>query len=96
VVKGCSTNDLKTYLEQLPGKERVKVICIDLSSRYRSLVRRYFPQAKIVADRFHIIRLMQHLCLKTYQEVDPKMKYQRGLLSALRTKPNNLSVKATH
>lgn len=93
VVKGCSTNDLKGYLEQLPGKERVKVICIDLSSRYRSLVRRYFPQAKIVADRFHVIRLMQHLCLKTYQEVDPAMKYQRGLLSALRTKPTNLSVK---
>ena len=36
---------------------------------------------------------MQHLCLKTYQEVDLTMKYQRGLLSALRTKPNNLSVK---
>ncbi|RDH39789.1 MAG: hypothetical protein CFE62_007220 [Candidatus Aquirickettsiella gammari] len=31
--------------------------------------------------------------MKTYQEVDPAMKYQRGLLSALRTKPTNLSVK---
>lgn len=93
VVKGCSRRDLKDYLEQLPGKERVKVICIDLSSRYRSLIKHYFPNAKIVADRFHVIRLMQHLCLKTYQEIDPEMKHQRGLLSCLRTKPNNLSVK---
>ena len=93
VVKGCSARDLKAYLEQLPGKERVKVICIDLSSRYRSLIKHYFPNAKIVADRFHVIRLMQHVCLKTYQEIDPEMKHQRGLLACLRTKPNNLSVK---
>ena len=71
----------------------MKVICIDLSSRYRSLIRRYFPHAKIIADRFHVIRLMQHLCLKTYQKIDPEMKHQRGLLACLRTKPNNLSVK---
>ena len=71
----------------------MKVICIDLSRRYRSLIRRYFPHAKIIADRFHVIRLMQHLCLKTYQKIDPEMKHQRGLLACLRTKPNNLSVK---
>lgn len=27
------------------------------------------------------------------REINPAMKYQRGLLSALRTKPNNLSAK---
>ena len=77
-------------MDQLPGKERVKVICINLTSRYRSLIKRYFTQAKIVADRFHVIRLMQHLSLKTHQEIDPEMKHQRGLLSCLWTKPNNL------
>ena len=33
------------------------------------------------------------MCLQTYQELDPKMKNQRSLLSALRTNPDNLSVK---
>lgn len=93
VVKGRSAIDLANYLEQLPGKEHVKVICIDLSSTYRHLIQRYFPQAKIVADRFHVIRLMHHMCMQTYQDIDPKMKNKRGLLAALRTNPENLTAK---
>jgi hypothetical protein len=34
---------------------------------------------------------MLHLCMQTYQEIDPKMKNQRGLLAALRTNPENLT-----
>jgi transposase len=93
VVKGKSAKDLKNYLQQLPGKERVKVVCIDLSSSYRHMIQRYFPNAKIVADRFHVIRLMLHMCMQTYQDIDPKMKNQRGLLAALRTNPDNLTAK---
>jgi transposase len=91
IVKGKSKKDLANYLDQLPGKDRIKVVCIDLSSSYRHLIQRYFPNAKIVADRFHVIRLMLHQCIQTYQEIDPKMKYQRGLLAALRTNPENLT-----
>jgi transposase len=93
IVKGRSASDLASYLNQLPGKEKVKVICIDLSSTYRHLIQQYFPNAKIVADRFHVIRLMHHLCMQTYQDIDPKMKNKRGLLAALRTNPENLSAK---
>ncbi len=93
IVKGRSSKDLASYLDKLPGKERVKVVCIDLSSTYRSVVQQYFPNAKIVADRFHVIRLMLHQCMQTYQEIDPKMKNQRGLLAALRTNPENLTSK---
>jgi transposase len=93
VVKGRSALELKDYLHQLKGRERVKVVCMDLSSTYRHLVRQYFPQAKIVADRFHVIRQLLQSCLQTYQSIDPQMKHQRGLLAALRTCPNNLSPK---
>lgn len=93
VVKGRSAASLAHYFEQLPDKEKVKLICMDLSASYRSLVKKYFPQAKIVADRFHVIRLLNHLSLKTYQSLDPVMKYDRGLLAALRTNPENLSEK---
>ena len=51
-----SQQDLKAYLNALPGKERVQVICIDLSSSY--LRKDCFPNAKIVSDRFHVIRLV--------------------------------------
>ena len=91
IVKGRSPKSLADYLQKLQGKEAVKVVCIDLSSMYRSLIKRYFPNAKIVADRFHVIRLMLHQCMQTYQEIDPKMKNQRGLLAALRTNPEKLT-----
>nr|WP_240489592.1 transposase [Legionella parisiensis] len=42
MVKGRSEGDLRAYLQQLPGKERVKVICMDLSSTYRSMVKSTF------------------------------------------------------
>ncbi len=69
IVKGRSAKDLGNYLDHLPGKERVKVVCIDLSSSYRHIIQRYFPNAKIVADRFHVIRLMLHQCMQTYCNV---------------------------
>lgn len=91
IVKGRSAKDLESFLNQLQGKDKVKVVCIDLSSTYRHLVQQHFPNAKIVADRFHVIRLMNHMCMQTYQDIDPKMKHKRGLLAALRTNPENLS-----
>ena len=91
VVRGRSEGDLKGYLHQLPGKEQVKVICMDLSSTYRSIVKKYFPNALIVSDRFHVIRLIQHQCMMTYRELCSEIKSNRGILALLRTRPDNLS-----
>lgn len=93
VIAGRSEQSLAAYLQALPGREQVKVVCIDLSSSYRLLIKKYFPNAKIVADRFHVIRLLYQVCLQTYQLIDPAIQYQRGLLAALRTKPTNLTAK---
>ncbi|OEH45094.1 hypothetical protein lpari_03930 [Legionella parisiensis] len=89
MVKGRSEGDLRAYLQQLPGKERVKVICMDLSSTYRSMVKKYFPNAMIVADRFHVIRLIQHQCMMTYRELSSEIKNNRRILALLRTRPDN-------
>lgn len=91
VVKGKSNSDLSGYLQELPGKENVKIVCMDLSTSYRKIVKDWFPNAQIVADRFHVIRLLNHSMMQTYQQVDPDIKYQRGLLNALRKNPGNLS-----
>jgi transposase len=93
VVQGRSAKDLEGYLNTLEGREKVLVVCIDLSSSYRSLIKRYFPNAKIVADRFHVIRLLNQMFLQTYQQLDPQMKHQRGLLAALRTNEANLTIR---
>ena len=90
VVLGRSQAALEDYLAKLPGKERVRVVCMDLSSSYRALVRKYFPNARIVADRFHVIRLINHHFLACWREIDPAGSKHRGLLSLMRRHRHNL------
>ena len=59
LVPGRSEPELRGFLAALKGREKVQVICMDLSSPYRALARRGFPHARIVADRFHVICLLQ-------------------------------------
>lgn len=62
VVLERSEESLKSFLKRLVGREKVKVVVMDQSETYRALVKKYFPQAMIVTDRFHVIRLFnQHL-----------------------------------
>ncbi len=81
VVPGRFEVQLAHYLDSLIGKDRVKVVCIDLSSTYRNLIKKHFPNAMIVADRFHVIRLMQHHCIAVYREINPDIKNNRGTLA---------------
>ena len=84
VVLGRSEASLRGYLRRLPGRERVRVIVMDLSETYRQIARRYFPNAMIVADRFHVIRLVNQHFLKLWQSQDPEGRKHRGLLSLMR------------
>jgi len=84
VVLGRSEASLRGYLRRLPGREQVRVIVMDLSETYRQIARRYFPNAMIVADRFHVIRLVNQHFLKLWQSQDPEGRKHRGLLSLMR------------
>ena len=90
VVLGRSEASLESYLEKLPGKDQVKVVCMDLANVYRALVRKHFPQARIVADRFHVIRLINHHFLACWKEIDPVGARNRGLMSLMRRHRHNL------
>lgn len=81
---GRSEKSLRSFLSRLEGRDNVETINMDLSETYRSIARKYFPKAKIVADRFHVIRLVNHHFNKTWQILDPKSKNSRGLLSLVR------------
>lgn len=91
VVLGRSEASLKTFLEKLEGRDRVKVVVMDLSETYRSIIKKYFPNAMIVADRFHVIRLINHHFLKAWQHFDEVGRKNRGLLSLMRRHRWNLS-----
>lgn len=91
VVLGRSELSLESYLGKLKGKDRVKVVCMDLSTGYRSLVKKHFPQATIVADRFHVIRVVNHHFLACWKQIDPVGSKNRGLLSLMRRHRHNLN-----
>jgi transposase len=91
VVKGKSAKDLEGYLSSLDGRERVKVVCIDMSDSYHAIIRKWFPNAKIVADRFHVIRLINHYFIKQAQIIDPETKYKRGIIKLLRMHRKNMT-----
>lgn len=95
VVLGRSEAALDDYLAKLPGKERVRLVCMDLASVYRAIVRKHFPKAKIVADRFHVIRLVNHHFLACWRDIDAIGSRHRGLLSLMRRHRHNLKPEQT-
>jgi transposase len=55
---GKATADVRNKIAHIDGRENVKWVAIDMSDTYRSLVRQHFPNAHIVADKFHVLRLL--------------------------------------
>ena len=47
----------KRFLE-IPGRENVIACAMDMSRDYRSVVQDVFPNAQIVVDRFHVIKMI--------------------------------------
>jgi transposase len=90
VVLGRSEESLKAFLKRLKGRERVQVVVMDLSETYRAIAQKYFPNAMIVADRFHVVRLLNHHFLKVWGLLDPEGRKNRGLLSLVRRHEGNL------
>jgi transposase len=91
IVPGRSEGELRGFLSRLKGRDKVRVVCIDLSSPYRRLIQTYFPRARIVADRFHVMRIIIHHFMELARQIAPEIKNHRGLLGALRKRKDNLS-----
>ena len=75
---------LEAYFHKLEGKAEMRVVCMDLATGYRSLVRLHFPNARIGADSFHVIRIINHHFLACWRDLDPSSGKNRGVLSLLR------------
>jgi len=91
VTLGRSEMSLSSYLRNMPDKKNCRVIVMDLSETYRSIAKKHFSHAMIVADRFHVVKLINHHFLKTWSELDEVGRKNRGLLSLMRRHRKNLS-----
>ena len=90
VILGRSQDSLDGPLKRIPERSRTKIAVIDLSETYRGIIKANFPKALLVADRFHVIRLVNHHFLKAWQLLDPTGRKNRGLLSLMRRHQKNL------
>lgn len=77
---------LLDYFKRFPLEERkkVKYIVIDLWKSYKDLAQRYFPNAKVVADRFHYARYATEMVDTIRKEVQNKLgKKEKNILNTL-------------
>lgn len=83
VVLGRSADDLRDFLKKMKGRSQTELVIIDLSQTYRSIAKQFFRNALIVADRFHVIRLINRQFKLTWGQIDHDARKNRGLSSLM-------------
>lgn len=56
VVEGQGRQRVEEYLNRLTEPEKVKAVAMDMHEPFRQAVQQCLPGAKVVADKFHVIR----------------------------------------
>jgi transposase len=69
LVDGKKCDDLKRDLAHIPGRENVKNATIDMCDPFKKFVREFFPNAELIADKFHVLRLLSPSILKRRKEI---------------------------
>ena len=69
LIDGRDLKSLDFVFEKYEGRENVQKVTMDLSTTYKSTVKKHFPNAKIVADRFHIHRMFTRLVNKFRKKI---------------------------
>ncbi|MNL08254.1 Transposase [compost metagenome] len=83
IAHGKENKNIIEQVKDIPGRESVKTVVIDMSSSYKSLARKMFPNAKLVADKFHVLRLITPSIMKAGKDIHghrQHLKVRRKLL----------------
>lgn len=67
MIKGTESEKIIEVLRQIPesARKKVKEVTLDLAPTMEKIVKRTFPKANLVADRFHV----QQLACDAVQEI---------------------------
>ena len=58
VAEGKTADGLKYQLDHIEGRENVRNVVLDLCDPFKKFAREMFPNARLVADKFHVLRLL--------------------------------------
>jgi transposase len=93
---GKGGDALKPFWKRLrPSGAKIEAVAMDMSAAYRSAVSTYLPKAKIVFDRFHVVKLfnekLSDLRRSLYHQAnDARKKVLKGSRWLLLKSPENL------
>ncbi len=91
IIEGKSLTQVEKTFKNYQGRDKVQMVCMDLSSSYRTIVAKYFPNAKIVADRFHVIRMVQYHFMEFCKQAQESIRWKRPIIIPLRKRACNLT-----
>jgi transposase len=66
---GKTQAELEAATAHIPGRENVLWATLDMCDPYRNYIHSFFPNAKLVADKFHVLRLLTPSLLKKRKEI---------------------------
>lgn len=69
VVQGKTSAELEYSLQHIPGRHHVRFVVMDLCEAFRSFARSFFKNALIVADKFHVVRLLSSAINRRRKEI---------------------------
>ena len=96
ILPNRKAEDLYRYFLKFKERKMVQYVVIDMSGFYRSLAKCLFPNAKIIADRYHVVRQ----AIWAFENVrkneqskfhDTRRKYFKRSRKLLLKKPENLT-----
>jgi len=58
LVEGRTVGEMEAQLAHIPGRDNVRFVVADLCDPYKTFAHRFFPNARVVADKFHVLRLL--------------------------------------
>ena len=76
IIEDRKASSLRNYFLRFPFKQRkkVKIIVMDLSGAFRSIMRTLFPNATIIADKFHYVKLIRSNMVQARLDACHEMK----------------------
>jgi transposase len=69
IVDGKSGPALSLQLAHIPGRENVRNVIVDLCDPFKNFAREYFPHSRIIADKFHVLRLLNPAINRRRKEI---------------------------
>ncbi|HHX25007.1 MAG: ISL3 family transposase [Acetivibrionales bacterium] len=100
ILPNRKTEDMAKYFLGYKDRKVVQHVVIDMSGPFRTLAKSLFPRAKIIADRYHVVRQVMWAFenVRKAEQVkfyDSRRKYFKRNRRVLLKKPENLTEEET-